>query len=126
VLAAASVEFDLAFPGLFAGDPPVEFVSLLKEVAADMRPASLARQLSIMADTDQRDLLPQIAVPTLLIWGELDRRSPLRIAHEFEKAIPDTQLVVIPGAGHLSNLENPAMFNEAIRTFCRARSSGEG
>jgi pimeloyl-ACP methyl ester carboxylesterase len=79
-----------------------------------------------MAATDHRDLLPQIAVPTLLIWGELDERSPVSIAHEFEETIPDAELVVIPGAGHLSNLEKPEMINEAIRKFCRARPSGAG
>jgi pimeloyl-ACP methyl ester carboxylesterase len=42
-----------------------------------------------------RDLLPRIAVPTLLIWGELDARSSLNVAHQFEQAIPDTTLVVI-------------------------------
>jgi pimeloyl-ACP methyl ester carboxylesterase len=59
-------------------------------------------------------------VPTLLIWGELDARSPLTVAHQFDQAIPDTKLVVIPGAGHLSNLEQPQQFNEAVREFCRA------
>ena len=44
-----------------------------------------------MAEADLRDLLPTIAVPTLLIWGELDARSPLRVARELEDAIPDTQ-----------------------------------
>ena len=38
-------------------------------------------------------------MPTLLIWGELDARSPLGVARQFEPAIPDTELVVIPGAG---------------------------
>jgi pimeloyl-ACP methyl ester carboxylesterase len=124
MLAAPPEEFDLTFPGLFAGDPPAEFVSLLEEIAADARPESLARQISIMAETDQRDLLPQIVVPALLIWGELDERSPVSVAHELQQAIPDTELVVIPGAGHLSNLEKPEMINEAIRKFCRARSLG--
>ena len=49
-----------------------------------------------MAETDQRDLLPRITVPTLLIWGEQDVRSPLSVARQFEHAIPDTKLVVIP------------------------------
>jgi pimeloyl-ACP methyl ester carboxylesterase len=61
-------------------------------------------------------------VPTLLIWGELDARSPLSVARQFERAVPDTTLVVIPGAGHLSNLEQPEQFNEAVREFCRAHS----
>jgi pimeloyl-ACP methyl ester carboxylesterase len=58
-----------------------------------------------MAEADQRDLLPRIAAPTLLIWGELDVRSPLTVARQFEAAIPDTELVVIPDCGHISNLE---------------------
>jgi pimeloyl-ACP methyl ester carboxylesterase len=126
MLAAPPDGLHLVFPGLFAGDPPVELVSLLEEIAADVRPESVARQLSIMAATDQRDLLPQIVAPTLLIWGELDERSPLSIAHEFEEAIPGAELVVIPGAGHLSNLEKPELINEAIRKFSRARSPDAG
>jgi pimeloyl-ACP methyl ester carboxylesterase len=58
-------------------------------------------------------------VPTLLIWGELDARSPLDIARQFEQAIPDTKLHVIPGVGHVSNLEAPEQFNAAVREFCR-------
>jgi pimeloyl-ACP methyl ester carboxylesterase len=55
-----------------------------------------------------------------LIWGELDARSPLAVARQFERAIPDTTLTVIPGAGHVSNLERPERFNEAVREFRRA------
>ena len=77
MLAAPAEEFDPTLPGLFAGDPPAEFVPLLEEIAADVRPESLGTQLFVMAEADQRDLLPRIAVPTLLIWGELDARSPL-------------------------------------------------
>ena len=120
MLAAPAEEFDPTLPGLFAGDPPAEFVALLEEVAASVRPPSLRTQLSLMAETDLRDLLPRIAVPTLLIWGELDARSPLSVARQFEQAIPNATLVVIPGSGHVSNLERPDRFNEAVREFCRA------
>ncbi|PXW36220.1 UNVERIFIED_CONTAM: pimeloyl-ACP methyl ester carboxylesterase [Williamsia faeni] len=116
MLAAPPEEFDPTFPGLFAGSPPAKFVPLL----ADVRPATLGHQLSVMVEADQRDLLPRIAVPTLLIWGELDARSPLSVARQFEEAIPDTELVVIVGAGHMSNLERPEPVNEAVREFCRA------
>ncbi len=119
MLAAPAEEFDPTPPGLFAGDPPADFVSLLEEIAAAVRPDTLRTQLSLMAEADQRDLLPRIAVPTLLIWGELDARSPLDIARQFEQAIPDTTLHVIPGAGHVSNLEAPEQFNAAVREFCR-------
>ena len=72
-----------------------------------------------MAETDLSDLLPHIAVPTLLIWGRHDARSPLRVARQFEGAIPDPTLVVIEGAGHMSNLEQPERVNDAVREFCR-------
>lgn len=79
-----------------------------------------------MAEADQRDLLPLIAAPTLLIWGELDARSPLSVARQFDEAIPDTALVVIEGAGHVSNLEQPERVNQAVRQFCRAHSPSSG
>ncbi|MGI8874182.1 MAG: alpha/beta fold hydrolase [Egibacteraceae bacterium] len=120
MLAAPAEEFDPTFPGLFAGDPPAELVPLLGQIAAAVRPESLRKALSVMAEADQRDLLPRIAVPTLLIWGELDVRSPLSVARQFEQAISDTKLVVIPNSGHLSNLEQPEQFNAAVREFCRA------
>jgi pimeloyl-ACP methyl ester carboxylesterase len=122
MLAAPAEEFDPTLPGLFAGDPPAEFAGLLGQIDAAVRPESLRTQLSVMAKADQRDLLPRIAVPTLLIWGELDARSPLSVARQFEQAIPDTRLVVIPRSGHVSNLEQPEQFNEAVRQFCRAHS----
>jgi pimeloyl-ACP methyl ester carboxylesterase len=119
MLSAPADKFDPTFPGLFAGDPPAEFVPLLDEMAAAVRPHSMRTALPLMAQADQRDLLPDVAVPTLLIWGELDARSSLTVASQFEEAIPDAKLVVIPGAGHMSNLERPEPFNDAIREFCR-------
>jgi pimeloyl-ACP methyl ester carboxylesterase len=115
----AAKEFSPTLPGLLGGDPPDEAVALLEEMAADVRPESMKKQLFVMAEADHRDLLPGIEVPTLLVWGEQDVRSPLSVARQFERAIPDTTLVVIPGAGHVSNLERPEPFNEAVREFCR-------
>ncbi len=107
-------------PGWFAGDPPAEFLPLLDEMATDVRPESVRTAMLVMAEADQRDVLPTIAVPTLLLWGELDVRSPLSVARQFEQTIPDTELVVIPGAGHVSSLERPEQCNRALREFCRA------
>ncbi len=120
MLAAPAEEFDPTYPGLFAGDPPAEFVPLLEHMAASVRRESLRTEVLVMAAADQRDLLPRIAVPTLLIWGEQDVRSPLSVAREFEQAIRGARLVVIPDCGHVSNLEQPELFNDAVREFCRA------
>src|SRR4051794_37501728 len=50
---------------------------------------------------------------------ELVRALPLSVARDFARAIPHAELVVIPGAGHMSNLERPDEFNAAVRDFCR-------
>ena len=75
MLAAPDDHLDPTLPGWFAGDPPTEFVPLLDEMAADVRPETLRHALLLMSEADQRDLLPRITVPTLLIWGEQDVRS---------------------------------------------------
>jgi pimeloyl-ACP methyl ester carboxylesterase len=64
-------------------------------------------------------------VATLLVWGELDARSPLTVARQFHRAIPGAQLVVIPDCGHVSNLERPGPFNRAVREFCHAHPPRE-
>ncbi|MGW0735180.1 alpha/beta fold hydrolase [Streptomyces sp. NPDC002851] len=122
MLAAPPGEFDPTLPGLFADEPPAAYVPLLDAMAAVVRPETLRTALALMAETDQRDLLPTVSVPTLLLWGERDVRSPLAVARQFRDAIPQAELVVIPGAGHVSNLERPEAFNRAVRGFCRAHS----
>lgn len=125
MLDAAPEHFD-PVPGLFAGDPPASFVPLLRSMTAEVRRHSMRTALSIMAATDLNFVLPTISVPTLLVWGELDMRSPLRIAHEFERAIPNATLVVIPECGHVTNLDRPDEFNHVVREFCvRHSPSGD-
>lgn len=126
MLAAAPEEFDPTLPGLFAGEPPPEFVPLLEAMAADVRPQTLAIQLALMAEVDLSALLSSVVVPTLLVWGEHDARSPMTVARQFEEAIPDTELVLIPGCGHICNLERPEPFTDAVREFCRKHSSPQG
>ncbi|MEU3888853.1 alpha/beta hydrolase [Streptomyces sp. NPDC029041] len=123
MLAVPAEAFAPTMPGLFAGKPPPEAVRLLSVMSADTRPQSMRTELTVMVEADQRDLLPRIAVPTLLLWGELDTRSPVAsVAHQFLEAIPRATLVVLPGIGHLSNIEAPEPFNRTVREFCRAHS----
>jgi pimeloyl-ACP methyl ester carboxylesterase len=96
----------------------------MQAIAAGVRPESMSTALHVMAEADVRDVLPRIDVPTLLLWGERDARSPLGVARQFQDAIPHAELVVIPGVGHMSNLEAPERFNDAVRAFCRAYAPG--
>lgn len=117
---AAPGEFKAVVPGLFASEPAPEVVAEMDRIMADVRPESMRHTFEAIAACDLSGLLPRIEVPVLLVWGEQDARSPLRVAHEFEAATPDSRLVVIPGAGHMSNLEQPEAFNAAVLEFCRA------
>ena len=76
--------------------------------------------LRAMAEADLRDVLPRIDVPTLLLYGELDVRSPLHVAEALHASIPGSQLVVLAGVGHAANAEKPEEFNAAVRTFLEA------
>ncbi|MES9619534.1 alpha/beta fold hydrolase [Streptomyces tuirus] len=123
LLAVPADTFAPTMPGLFAGRPPAEAVRLLSVMSADTRAQSMRTELTVMVEADLRDLLPKIDVPTLLLWGELDARSPVEpVAHQFLAAIPQATLVVLPGIGHLSNIEAPEPFNRTVREFCRGHS----
>lgn len=61
--------------------------------------------------------LAAFTVPTHVIVGEHDAITPPDTARAMADAIPDAGLTVVPGAGHLSGLENPAAFNEALTAF---------
>jgi pimeloyl-ACP methyl ester carboxylesterase len=121
-LAEPDEKFDPTLPGLFAGDPPARFVPLMEAMAADVRRRSMLTALTAMARADLTDVLPTVRVPTQLIWGALDARSPLSVARELERRIPGASLAVIPDCGHVSNLEAPGPFNELVRGFLHEHS----
>ena len=73
--------------------------------------------MEAFAEVDSRDILPKITVPALLIYGEADRRAPVQIGHQLHAQIPNSQLAVIPGAGHMVYLEAGEAFNAEVRGF---------
>ncbi|MBD1914681.1 MULTISPECIES: alpha/beta fold hydrolase [Cyanophyceae] len=63
------------------------------------------------------DDLPQLTMPTLLIWGENDLILPKYQAQAAVKRIPQGQLSIIPQAGHLPQIEQPDLFLAALKPF---------
>jgi 3-oxoadipate enol-lactonase len=61
--------------------------------------------------------LKEVRCPTLVIVGEQDAGTPVELSREIHGALPGSELVVIPSASHLSNLEQPAAFTRALTTF---------
>ena len=63
--------------------------------------------------------LPKINVPTLLIWGELDTKTPVSDGRLMEELIPDSGLVVVKNAGHHPFQDQPFFFREVIKSFLK-------
>ena len=96
----------------------------MSEVVSAFHPLGFRLMAKSLADTDTTQLLPNIAVPTLLLWGDGDQRSPMNIAIRLRDAIPNAELAVLAHAGHVSNREQPEAFNAQVRRFCESNLSG--
>ncbi|MFN8558643.1 MAG: alpha/beta hydrolase [Dehalococcoidia bacterium] len=88
-----------------------------------LRGASAAL-IKLIADVRRQPTLDPATVGarTLLLWGEADPATPLRIAHRLHATMPDARLEVIPRAGHLVLEEQPDACNAAILTFLAAEN----
>lgn len=80
----------------------------------------MRQTLVTLVNEDWRNLLPNITTPTLLIWGEKDEATPIYQAQIMRKFIPNSQLVIIPNAGHFPFLDNFDLFIQNIEDFCDA------
>lgn len=87
-------------------------------------PGIVAALQAMAARPDSRPMLGGISVPTLIVVGADDTITPVADAEAMVEAIPGAELVIIPQAGHLSNLEQPEAFNQALRTFIATRLQG--
>lgn len=90
---------------------------LLERSTAAMAAKDVAcyrRSNEVLWGADMRDVAATVTVPTLVLVGELDRVTPPGLSRELAALIPGSRLVVIPGAGHLSNEENSTAFNAAL------------
>jgi len=95
-----------------------DLVARVRERILATAPAGIANALhGLAARADSRETLPAIAVPALVLVGAEDVLTPPSEAALLSAAIPRARLDVIPEAGHLANLENPAAVNAALRAF---------
>ncbi len=97
---------------------PTGTTARLRAMIEAATPVGLAGALRGMAlRPDSTDLLPQIQCPALILVGEEDSTTPLADAQLMAERIPQARLVTIPDAAHLSNLEQPEAFNQALVAF---------
>ncbi|WP_242344082.1 alpha/beta fold hydrolase [Anaeromyxobacter terrae] len=88
----------------------------LDDLAA-VDPALFVRLLSSAAAHDASPHLPQVAAPTLVVAGEHDSFTPMRLSEAIHRAVPGSELVVVPGGTHVAPLEDPELVAESTLAF---------
>lgn len=91
----------------------------VRQLLLDTKPHGYAGCCAAIRDMDQRRLLPLIAAPTLVIAGDADPATPIEHSHLLASRIAGAELRVL-SAAHLSNVEQPEVFTEAVLAFCGA------
>jgi 3-oxoadipate enol-lactonase len=79
--------------------------------------AIAAAALGMAERADSRPVLPDIDVPTTVIVGSADTLTPPPMSESLAAGIPGAELVILDGAGHLSNLEAPERFTDALEAL---------
>ena len=98
--------------------PSHHAVQRLTELASAQTADAMAEAtIAISRRPDRTDLLPRIAVPTLVIVGEHDAVTPPPLATVLAQGIPGARLAVIGGSGHMTALEQPQEWAELVMEF---------
>jgi pimeloyl-ACP methyl ester carboxylesterase len=100
---------DLAYEGFFKGAGKPGFDDALRACL----------------NYDFRDRLPDVKVPTLIVWGEKDSIIPVRDANEFERLIADSRKIVMRDTGHIPMAERPQAFNDVLCEFLAEEGPAE-
>jgi 3-oxoadipate enol-lactonase len=112
---------DQMMPKLVGADTAArrpEVVDEIRAIGSAQSSAAIIDALRALRERpDATAGLAAIAVPTLVIAGEQDLLTPPAKSEEMSRAIRGAQLVVLPGAGHMANLEQTDAFSAAVRTF---------
>jgi len=92
-------------------------VEIATACTANLPVESYKQAIRMIVGFDRRDALPDIKVPTLALAGALDTVAPAAMMEKMAGRIAGARFVVVPGAGHLINLEQPEAFNKALGAF---------
>jgi len=72
---------------------------------------------------DYERLLAEVRPPALVIAGDRDAYSTKEVTDQLVAALPEPEVLILPGVGHFPNLEAPAAFDDAVRAFARRSGS---
>lgn len=115
--------FDIMMPSVLGEDyfkNPIVPIELMRQARADLNSDATALKKLMLATKerpDYREKIRNIKIPTLIIHGEKDLLLLVNMAEEVHRSIPNSQLVIIPNAGHTLNLEAVPQSIAAVKKF---------
>jgi len=101
-------------------------LALVREMIEGTQVAGYAGCAAAIRDMKLTPLLERIHLPTRIVVGEEDKSTPVERAEALTAAISNADLVVIPEAAHLPNIEQADIFNEALMEFLGRQTSAAG
>lgn len=105
-------------PKLFSSSAPPDVVAAARQMIESADRAAIDAAIgALMSRPDSTPDLARMTRGTLVIVGGDDVITPVSDARAMQSAIPRSTLTVIPGAGHLSNLERPDIFSRGLADF---------
>jgi pimeloyl-ACP methyl ester carboxylesterase len=105
------------FEAIMAPGAPAAAVEQAAAAMARVGATAFEAAVRCLPSHDVRERLTEIAAPTLVIVGALDRETPPDYARHLANGIAGSRYIEIEGAGHISNLERPESFNAALLDF---------
>jgi pimeloyl-ACP methyl ester carboxylesterase len=98
-------------------------VALLASGLLRTGPIRLYDALRDTLRADLADRIPEVRMPSLLVWGELDVIVSPMVGERMARLMPHAQLTIIPGAGHMPQWERPEAFADALVGFLAGQGS---
>ena len=92
-------------------------VAAIRQIILDTPDEGFCACCAAIRDMDQRDTIPSISVPTLILVGEDDPSTPVSAAQFIHERIAGSRLVILKKAAHLANIEQADAFNAALHSF---------
>jgi pimeloyl-ACP methyl ester carboxylesterase len=107
----------LAFRGVFHYPDRLRPELLWEQIEPAMRSPGFPDALRALMGYDTRERLPEIEIPTMIVWGFNDRLTPVRAALRYQRLIPRSRLEIFDRTGHVPQLERPERFNRLLEEF---------
>jgi 3-oxoadipate enol-lactonase len=104
-------------PTMLGDDPDPRALERAVACMASISPAAYRAALHCLVEFDRRADLGAIRCPTLVLAGERDRVAPPEVVERLARAIAGARYELLPGVGHLANLERPDVFDAALGPF---------